>query len=1552
MKTSYSITRLVAVLVLIGGSRAMASTPPDTACIALATTALSQAEEGEASPRARRREASELLKQARKSIEAGEYDVAERYLKQAEATGASFGLLHLGDTPEKVRGDLEKLRAAAQQPKPPSQRFSPTTILDRFTGNDRADGPAPEDPFGDSMAEAAATTGEAVDLLTDPKGKAATYVMNGRRELTRGNLAAAEHWYRKAQQLNAQFTDGEDSPEKLLADIRRAGGRVEPTTGGTNLAGRAPAVAPPAQGTPLPGVPGGAMPDRLRLDASSQTTGSSAPRAFAGMEVIEEPPIQDPVGRIESPAVVGSGTPGQPGSAARPSGVLYAARLALAVGDVNRARALVQQARQTGARAAHDSPERIEAAIAQYEQIQQQFGRGPATPEFRRQLAVHLVQLGASLLAYGDLNEAERLATEAQQQGVTFSQYEIKPTDLLERITIARAQLASGKPASLAATSSPPLAQSANVLPAAATAPGVEQTSELNAPADSPQADSDPQQTRQRVLNALAQARQALQSGQLETAEQLARQAEGFRLPNSAYQEGDDRPWIVLLEIQRARMSGDVAESTGRNIQAGGIGAADQSAVEAAGFDVPQGNVAGADSATRNPLAPESFDQPALPAPMMVPATGGEQQASEVAGQLQGSPSQLATPTASQMLAEGEAALAAGDRGRATQLLLSAYQQRGQLDTGSLERLSSHLAQLSGSAEPMSAAGEQVQMAQPAAATRATGEEPETLIEDAAEALELAARQLSAELTRRQQQARRLQETDPASALGLLREARQMVEQSSIDPTNKAFLLRRVDRDIAEFEAYINDHQALIQLDQQNSETMEQIEREQQVKIEIQEKLALLVDEYNQLMDEQRFAEAELVAKKAQQISPESQLARQLVKQSRLIRQWNNQMAILDRKEEGVLGALASTEESAIPQDDRVPIVFPDVSTWEDLTDRRRLTQPGERIRRSEAEIEIEQKLRTPVMLQYDEAPLGLVMEDLAKLAGVNLHLDVDGLRQEGVDTNTPVTINLSQEISLKSALNLILEQHHLSFVVKDEVLKVTSEAVRQGDLYTVTYNVADLIVPIPHFSPGNRLGLEGSLANSYGQLGYGGAPFAGGGGPPLTVLASNEGGSANAMIDPNVLAQVGASGGGGGAIGGGMGAMGFGPGGMGGGANADFDSLIELITTTIAPTTWEDVGGSGAIESFPTNLSLVISQTEDVHQEIAELLDQLRRLQDLQVTIEVRFITLNDNFFERIGVDFDFDIDDDIDRPFQIFGQPDPNFQPQFDNSGVNPGRNVQDRDHHPSLLVGQSAPGVFSADLDLPFRQDSFTLAVPQFGGFDATAGAQLGFAILSDLEAFFFINAAQGDRRTNILQAPKVTLFNGQQAFVADVSQSPFVISVIPVVGDFAAAQQPVIVVLNEGTFLTVQAVVSEDRRFVRLTLVPFFSQIGDVDTFTFTGSTTTTSNTSSEGPEEETTSRMDDTTVVTEGTTVQLPTFSFFSVATTVSVPDGGSVLLGGIKRLNEGRSEAGVPFLNKLPYVSRLFKNVGIGRETSSLMMMVTPRIIIQEEEEALLLGGS
>lgn len=44
-------------------------------------------------------------------------------------------------------------------------------------------------------------------------------------------------------------------------------------------------------------------------------------------------------------------------------------------------------------------------------------------------------------------------------------------------------------------------------------------------------------------------------------------------------------------------------------------------------------------------------------------------------------------------------------------------------------------------------------------------------------------------------------------------------------------------------------------------------------------------------------------------------------------------------------------------------------------------------------------------------------------------------------------------------------------------------------------------------------------------------------------------------------------------------------PGSRGGAALADFDSLIDLITSTTAPDSWDTVGGPGAIEPFPTGV-------------------------------------------------------------------------------------------------------------------------------------------------------------------------------------------------------------------------------------------------------------------------------------------------------------------------------------------------------------------------------
>jgi Flp pilus assembly secretin CpaC len=74
------------------------------------------------------------------------------------------------------------------------------------------------------------------------------------------------------------------------------------------------------------------------------------------------------------------------------------------------------------------------------------------------------------------------------------------------------------------------------------------------------------------------------------------------------------------------------------------------------------------------------------------------------------------------------------------------------------------------------------------------------------------------------------------------------------------------------------------------------------------------------------------------------------------------------------------------------------------------------------------------------------------------------------------------------------------------------------------------------------------------------------------------------------------------------------------------------------------------------------------------------------------------------------------------------------------------------------------------------------------------------------------------------------------------------------------------------------------------------------------------------------------------TIQLPSFGFTTVATTVSVPDRGSVQLGGINRHRSGRNQLGTPLVGRLPFFGRPFNNVAFGTEHEALNMGVSAYI--------------
>jgi general secretion pathway protein D len=74
---------------------------------------------------------------------------------------------------------------------------------------------------------------------------------------------------------------------------------------------------------------------------------------------------------------------------------------------------------------------------------------------------------------------------------------------------------------------------------------------------------------------------------------------------------------------------------------------------------------------------------------------------------------------------------------------------------------------------------------------------------------------------------------------------------------------------------------------------------------------------------------------------------------------------------------------------------------------------------------------------------------------------------------------------------------------------------------------------------------------------------------------------------------------------------------------------LMQLILTTVDPPCWSENGGKGTLNYYPLGMALVVNQTPDIQEQVADLLEALRRLQDVEVSVEIRLVTVSQAFFE-----------------------------------------------------------------------------------------------------------------------------------------------------------------------------------------------------------------------------------------------------------------------------------------------------------------------------------
>jgi type IV pilus assembly protein PilQ len=75
----------------------------------------------------------------------------------------------------------------------------------------------------------------------------------------------------------------------------------------------------------------------------------------------------------------------------------------------------------------------------------------------------------------------------------------------------------------------------------------------------------------------------------------------------------------------------------------------------------------------------------------------------------------------------------------------------------------------------------------------------------------------------------------------------------------------------------------------------------------------------------------------------------------------------------------------------------------------------------------------------------------------------------------------------------------------------------------------------------------------------------------------------------------------------------------------------------------------------------------------------------------------------------------------------------------------------------------------------------------------------------------------------------------------------------------------------------------------------------------------------------------------------PPINKSEVESKIVVNDGDTIVIGGILKTSDQRTESGVPWFMKIPVLGWLFKTESITKQRKQLMVFITPKIIAKED---------
>lgn len=268
-----------------------------------------------------------------------------------------------------------------------------------------------------------------------------------------------------------------------------------------------------------------------------------------------------------------------------------------------------------------------------------------------------------------------------------------------------------------------------------------------------------------------------------------------------------------------------------------------------------------------------------------------------------------------------------------------------------------------------------------------------------------------------------------------------------------------------------------------------------------EERLENLIDRVRTLMLEGRhgrdeaYSEGQEVADIAINLRPGAGTSAAARFDAEAAQQLTRAYRLRGRRDDQFLEALHQVELSHIPFPDEPPLRFPPADVWKALSERRKQNATVDLKRTSPNERRIQRALSETTEVSFTDNPLEEALNYLEDLHHIEIWVDKQALQEEGVNSDQQVTLVLSG-ISLRSALRLMLEPLGLTYLIEDEVLKITTQAKADEKMSTRVYPVADLVIPIqPPLGGGGLGGIGGGIGGGLGGGGLGGGGLGGFGG-------------------------------------------------------------------------------------------------------------------------------------------------------------------------------------------------------------------------------------------------------------------------------------------------------------------------------------------------------------------------------------------------------------------------------------------------------------------------